>query len=100
MHYLTSLNKFDDPGALEGRTSPAPSVTIKGDADLLPSGGLAFDAAGDLWVATGVALFQYTEPLALSGDVNPAPRIALSLNGPAAPSTYSHLLFFPPPQPR
>jgi streptogramin lyase len=97
LHYLTSINKFEDPGSLEGVVIPEPAVTIKGAADLLPAGGLAFDSAGNLWAATSAAIFEYKKPGSLHGEVNPDPDVALAVKGDAGPTTYSHLTFYPPP---
>jgi ligand-binding sensor domain-containing protein len=97
LHLLTSLTKFEDPGSLAGRSSPDAAATITGGTDLLPAGGLAFDASGDLWLATGNALLKYQAPGKLSGTVNPDPAISLKLSGKAVPSTSSHLLFSPLP---
>jgi hypothetical protein len=98
LHYLTSIIKFDDPGSLEGVAIPKPAATIKGAADLLPAGGLAFDSLGNLWTATSAAIFEYKKPGSLQGDVNPDPDVALSVKGAAGPTTYSHLTFYPPPE--
>lgn len=97
LHFLTSVNKFEKPGSLSGRSSPDPAVTISGGMDLLPAGGIAFDGSGNLWFATNGAIDEYTDPSALHGSVNPDPAVTLALTGDAAPSTYSHLVFFPPP---
>jgi ligand-binding sensor domain-containing protein len=97
LHYLTSVTEFKDPASLLGRSSPAAAATITGDADLLPAGGLAFDGAGNLWMATGESIVMYSGPPELSGIVSPAPAITLKVAGRAAPTTNSHLVFFPPP---
>jgi streptogramin lyase len=97
LHYLTSIIKFDDPGSLAGVAIPKPAATIKGAADLLPAGGLAFDSSGNLWTATSAAIFEYKKPGSLQGDVNPDPDVGLSVKGAAGPTTYSHLTFYPPP---
>jgi ligand-binding sensor domain-containing protein len=97
LHYLTSVTEFKDPGSLKGRSSPTAAATITGDADLLPAGGLAFDGTGNLWRATGGSIVMYSDPRELSGIVNPAPAITLKVVGRAAPTTNSHLVFFPPP---
>jgi hypothetical protein len=92
LHYLTSVTEFKDPGSLNGRSSPAAAGTITGEPDLLPAGGLAFDSARNLWMATGVSILMYSEPGELSGMANPAPAITLDLVGKAAPSTNTHLV--------
>jgi ligand-binding sensor domain-containing protein len=95
LHYLTSVTKFTDPGLLQGRSSPGPAAMITGDADLLPAGGLAFDRAGNLWMATGESIVMYSNPRALRGVANPAPAVALKVAGRAAPTTNTHLVFLP-----
>lgn len=97
LHYLTSVTKFKDPGSLTGRSSPDAAATIVGDADLLPAGGLAFDSAGNLWMATGESILMYSGPGALSGIVSPGPAITLQVMGHASPTTNTHLVFFPSP---
>jgi hypothetical protein len=94
-HFLASVTKFEAPGELEGRGSPDAAVSILGEMDLLPAGGIAFDEAGDLWLATGNALFKYSDPDALNGEVAPSADIAITLQGEAIPSTSAHLLFVP-----
>lgn len=71
--------------ALQLATSgtPAPAVTISANAGSLnaPS-GLAFDAAGDLWVANyaETSIVEFTpSQLAVSGS--PAPAVVLTANG-------------------
>ena len=93
LHYLTRVTAFGNPGALSGRSSPPPLLTISGEPDLLPAGGLAFDRIGDLWMATGVSILRYSNPAALSGTVDPAPSLTLEVTGRDAPTTNSHLLF-------
>ncbi len=93
LHYLTRVTAFGDPGTLSGRSSPVPLLTIAGEEDLLPAGGLAFDRTGDLWMATGVSILRYSNPIALTGTVNPAPSLTLAVTGLDAPTTNSHLLF-------
>ncbi|HEY0467889.1 MAG TPA: hypothetical protein VGC79_27000 [Polyangiaceae bacterium] len=95
LHYLTSVTKFADPGSLEGRSSPEAQATIGGPADLLPGGGLAFDSAGNLWMARSNGIVMYPDPGSLSGTVDPATAIDLTVTGDAAVSTSSHLLFVP-----
>jgi len=92
---LTSVVKFTDPGSLSGVSRPDPAVVIEGEPELFPAGGLAFDAEGDLWLATADAVLEYADPGALSGAVNPAPAMVLSVRNEAAPSLYGHLVFFP-----
>ena len=93
LHHLTRVTAFGNPGALIGRSSPPPLLTITGEEDLLPAGGLAFDPSGDLWMATGVSILRYSNPAALTGTVAPAPSLTLAVTGLAAPTTNSHLLF-------
>ncbi len=92
---LTSVLKFTDPGKLAGTSSPVPAVTIAGEPDLLPAGGLAFDEEGSLWLATADALKKYGQPLALAGEVNPAPAVVLPVVNDASPALNAHLVFFP-----
>jgi hypothetical protein len=93
LHYLTRVTAFGDPGALSGRSSPPPLLTMTGEQDLLPAGGLAFDRGGDLWLATGVSILRYSNPAALSGTVDVAPSLTLAVTGLDAPTINSHLLF-------
>jgi ligand-binding sensor domain-containing protein len=93
LHYLTRVTAFGNPSALIGRSSPPPLLTITGEEDLLPAGGLAFDRNGDLWMATGVSILRYSNPTALTGTVDPAPSLTLAVTGRDAPTTNSHLLF-------
>jgi hypothetical protein len=98
--YLTSVSEFKEPGSLRGRSSPAAAATIKGTADALPAGGLAFDADGNLWQANAGAILMYSAPQNLSGTVNPTPAVTLTVTGHAAPTTNAHLMFFPRPIPQ
>jgi len=95
-----SIMKFTNPGSLLLRSSPAPAATIAGTAagDILPAGGLAFDADGNLWTANSETILMYARPGELSGKVDPAPAKTLSVFNQASPSLNSHLVFFPPPQ--
>jgi len=93
LHYLTRVTAFANPSALSGRSSPPPLLTITGEEDLLPAGGLAFDQIGDLWMATGVSILRYSNPTALTGTVDLAPSLTLAVTGRDAPTTNSHLLF-------
>jgi len=95
LHYLTSVTEFADPGSLEGRSSPEAHATIAGRADLLPGGGLAFDSAGNLWLARSNGVVMYSDPGSLSGAVDPTPAIDITVKGDAVLSTSSHLLFVP-----
>jgi hypothetical protein len=95
--YLTSVSEFKDPGSLRGRSSPAAAATIKGTAEALPAGGLAFDANGNLWQANAGAILMYSAPQTLSGTVTPTPAITLTVTRQAAPTTNAHLMFFPRP---
>ena len=97
LHHLTSVTKFGDPGSLTGRSSPAADAVIIGITDGLPAGGVAFDGARNLWLATGESIVMYSRSNALSGTVTAEPAITLELRGGAAPATNSHLLFFPRP---
>lgn len=94
-HYLTSLTKFADPASLTGRSSPAAAVTIAGNRDVLPAGGLAFDGAGNIWMATGASLVMYSSPGDLSGKVDPAAAVTIMVKGDAAPSINTHLIMIP-----
>ena len=93
LHYLTRVTAFGNPGALSGRSSPPPLLTIAGEPDLLPAGGMVFDQSGDLWMATGVSILRYSNPTALTGTLDPAPSLTLAVTGRDAPTTNSHLLF-------
>lgn len=99
LHYLTSVSKFEDPGTLTGRTSPPIAATILGAMGELPSGGVTFDAAGDLWLATERSLLRYAQPGALQGtqDLSPASRIMVPAS--SAPTTNSHIVFTYPAEP-
>ena len=97
LHYLTSVTEFADPGSLEGRSSPDVTAKIMGPADLLPAGGIAFDATGNLWMARGNGLVMYSDPGSLSGTVSPDADLTIDVKGDAVPSTNSHLSFAPLP---
>jgi sugar lactone lactonase YvrE len=92
LHHLTRLSGFANPAGLTGRSSPAPLFMISGEEDLLPAGGLAFDQAGDVWMATGVSILRYSNPSALTGTVDVAPSLTLGVTAAHAPSINSHLL--------
>ena len=77
-----------------------PVVTIAGPGDILPAGGLAFDADGNLWTANSEMLLMYSRPGALSGQVDPAPARSLTVFNQASPSLNAHLIFSPPPMPK
>jgi sugar lactone lactonase YvrE len=95
LHYLTRVNAFANPSTLSGRSSPPPLLTIMGEEDLLPAGGLVFDHRGDLWMATGVSILRYANPSAGVGILDAAPSLTLSVTSLDAPTTNSHLLFSP-----
>jgi hypothetical protein len=97
LHYLTSITEFKNPGSLRGRSSPAAAATIQGAMDVLPAGGLAFDVAGNLWMTTGGSVLMYSNPSSLTGSVKTSPAVDIELDVTYAPTTNSHLLFFPPP---
>lgn len=97
LHHLTSVTKFRDPGSLSGRSSPAADAVIIGTTDGLPAGGIAFDGARNLWLATGGSIVMYAGSDALSGTVTADPAITLGVAGGAAPDTNAHLVFFPRP---
>jgi sugar lactone lactonase YvrE len=69
--------------------SPVPEVTIgdAGGGNLDGPAGVAFDAAGHLWVtnlSASDAILKFEDPGALSGLVNPTPDVVLtSVTGPA-----------------
>jgi sugar lactone lactonase YvrE len=99
LHYLTSLTEFKDPGSLQGRSSPAAAATIQGVADVLPAGGVVFDGGGNLWMATAAQLVMFSGTSSLSGMVNPTANVIIQVTtGAEAPTTNSHLVFFPPPE--
>jgi streptogramin lyase len=62
--------------------SPVPEVTIDDGAggNLVNPSGLAFDAAGDLWVAdfAGTPIVKFVDPGSLAGAVNPTPAVTLT----------------------
>ena len=97
LHHLTSVTEFVDPASFHGRSSPTPAGTILGGVDIIPAGGLAFDGAGNLWMATGESILMYPNPGRLAGTANPNPAITLGLVGPSSPTTNTHLVFFPAP---
>ena len=94
---LNSVVKFASPGSLSGSSSPVPDVTIAGVGDWLPAGGLAFDPRGNLWAAASNAIIEYADPGRMSGSVVPAASATMSVFNDAAPTLYSHLVFFPAP---
>jgi ligand-binding sensor domain-containing protein len=94
---LTSVMKFANAGKLSGSTSPSPEVTITGELDLLPAGGLAFDGDGSLWLATADAILKYSNPGELSGTVNPMPTVKLGVFNEASPALHARLTFSAPP---
>jgi ligand-binding sensor domain-containing protein len=95
---LNSVMKFADPGSLSGASSPAPAVTIDGGGEALPAGGLAFDAAGQLWLATSSTIVEYADPASYSGILEqPTPAVTLDVVNDATPSLNAHLVFHPSP---
>ena len=61
--------------------SPAPTVTISGGAqgNVDQLSGMAFDAAGNLWVSSGRGLFEYSRA-ALAGSGHPKPEVTIGVS--------------------
>jgi hypothetical protein len=80
------------PEQLEVSGTPLPAVTI---SDLAAPGGLAFDAAGSLWVANSGSTVVAFAPEQLTAPGSPDPRVVLSgfesIN-------LGFLAFYPPPR--
>ena len=95
---LNSIMKLTAPGSLTGRTSPGPALTVVGAGEILPAGGLAFDASGNLWMANSESILMYEGLEALSGVVDVAPSITLEVSNSASPSLNGHLSFHPSPE--
>jgi ligand-binding sensor domain-containing protein len=93
LHYLTSITKFENPNGLTGRGSPRVAASLLGARDELPAGGLTLDDHGNLWLATASALVMYRDVAKFEGMVDPPADRRIQLDGRAAPTTNSHLVF-------
>jgi hypothetical protein len=57
---------------------------------------MGFDADGALWVAMSKRIIKLADPSSFTGDVSPAPAVALGLK--VDPDLSSKILFRPQPQ--
>jgi hypothetical protein len=85
-----------NPAALQGNVTPVPAATVH-----LPSGsalfasGMAFDAAGALWITMSDRIIELASPGALAGDVTSSPAVVLGHVG--LPDVASKIVFRPQP---
>jgi ligand-binding sensor domain-containing protein len=86
--------RFADPGSLTGIVSPTEAARLR-----LPSNGafyasgMAFDAAGALWIAMDRQILAFPGASALTGDASPTPAVVLGVKD--APDVASKLIFRP-----
>jgi hypothetical protein len=90
--------RVDHPGMLTGtmHVSPAAKLRLPSEAATLFAAGLAFDAAGTLWVAMSDRIVALTGAGALTGEGTPTPQVVLKLEA-AFPDLSSKLVFRPTP---
>jgi streptogramin lyase len=71
--------RIDNPRALAGAVKPtiAARVHLPTTPSTLFAGGMAFDAAGALWVITSDRILQIAGASALAGEVTPTPGVIL-----------------------
>ena len=88
--------RIDNPGALTGTVTEAPSARAQLPSDMASfAAGMAFDADGALWIALSNRLIKLPDAAALSGTMTVTPSVVLGLIG--LPDLTSKLVIRPQP---